>query len=151
MTIDIITWLEDPTRYAYLRRGRGYTSHWKNYPEKNLKLKFGDFDRLVGYELTEHPYVGCFKFDVYWLKTHDRHNAPFGVYAGENTFGGHMPSEAVDPRALAGCGWCCRTKCNFRDNERVRCGEVCASMVTRSDIEALKKIKDVSGVGKNEQ
>lgn len=106
----MITWLEDPTKYAYLRKTSSI--HAARFPVKSWGRHLSEFGRLVGYRRHNPslmPYA--WEYDVYWLKKHDRDLAPADVYAGPSTFGGRMPTEAIDPRELVGggscatCGW----------------------------------------------
>lgn len=95
----MITWLEDPTKYAYLRMVR-YDMTFR-FPEKRMaKEKAASGGRLVGYERGKRLSPGFFEFDIYYLAPHDRDMQPDGVYAGPQGFGGGMPSEAVNPREL---------------------------------------------------
>lgn len=98
----MITWLEDPSKYAYLRRTRYIGG--PVFPVKGIGRKTGEFGRLVGYRRIGRLMPYTFEFEFYWLKKHDRDLSPDDVYAGPPVFGGAMPSEAVDPRALVGDG-----------------------------------------------
>lgn len=92
---DAITWLDDPMKYAYLRKGSFTAS--ARFPIKRFE-KQGD--RVIGYSRMppRNPYV--YDYTIYWLKKHDRDLDPEGVYRGPAEFGGFMPSEAVNPRDL---------------------------------------------------
>jgi len=93
-------WLEDPTRYSYLRR-TGYTTFGPRFPVKGMKNRKGMLARLVGYQRIGGVRYGAYDWIFFWLKSHDRDLDPTGPYAGPmGEYGGGMPCEAVDPRAL---------------------------------------------------
>ena len=100
----MITWLENPQNYSYLRQDQ-YLSTSSRFPVKTIGRRIQEFSKLIGYELVERRnsntkgvYLYCHRF--YWLKKHDRDLSPDGVYKGPREFGGRMPTEAVDPARL---------------------------------------------------
>jgi len=101
----MITWIEDPLQYSYLRKA-DYMSCSNRFPVKTITQHKENFSKLIGYELTRktpsvvHPGVNLYYFDFYWLKTYDRDLSPGDVYEGPKGYGGHMPYEAVDPFTL---------------------------------------------------
>jgi hypothetical protein len=95
----MITWIEDPLKYVYLRKTR-YLSTSRRFPVKTIGVRTHRFARLIGYELISHPVTYQYTFEFYWLKTHDRDLSPDDVYAGPKRFGGKMPVEAVNPIEL---------------------------------------------------
>lgn len=98
----MITWLEDPLKYSYLRKMEYMTGSSK-FPVKSIGKNRPSFNRLIGYErISKHLMHAryCYFYNVYYLRDHDRDISPEGVYAGEKGFVGKMPSEAVNPIAL---------------------------------------------------
>ena len=99
----MIVWIEDPLKYSYLRKTiRASCS--SRFPIKSIGKHIQDFHTLVGYELeSKQPHYRSgytYYYVFHWLKTYDRDIAPDGVYAGDNTYCGNMPCEAVDPKTL---------------------------------------------------
>lgn len=100
----MITWLENPLNYSYVRKTL-YKSLSPRFPVKSMPKKFPEFGKLIGHEMVEKENsntkgVYLYNHRFYWLKKHDRDLSPEGVYKGPRNFGGHMPSEAVNPAVL---------------------------------------------------
>jgi len=68
----MIIWLEDPTKWRYLRKSTGYFKS-RRFPVKSLGTNIGGFYKLIGYELIgyDEPNNSPFLFNYYWLKTYD--------------------------------------------------------------------------------
>ncbi len=87
-----IVWTGDPADYEYVR----VSSRESPRRAGPVEPPAGE---CVGYaELApEAPNIGrpgVFCRRVFWLKDHDRHNDPQGVYEGSH------PAEAIDPRTV---------------------------------------------------
>jgi hypothetical protein len=100
----MITWLENPLNYSYLRHQK-YTSTSTQFPVNTIEKQTQGLSRLVGYEMVEKQDskikgVYLYVFEFYWLKDHDRDLSPDNIYRGDPGFGGHMPTEAVNPVEL---------------------------------------------------
>ncbi len=93
----MITWLENPLNYSYLRKST-FMSGSPRVPIRTVE-KRQDYGKIVGYEkVSSQRYMYLFNF--YWLKEHDRDLMPDGVYKGPKEFGGKMPAEAKNPVEL---------------------------------------------------
>lgn len=95
----MITWLENPLNYSYLRE-TPYMSCSSKFPVKTIGNRLQDFSKILGYELIGKDGgkgVPVFQYLFYWLKEHDRDLMPDGVYKGPKEFGGKMPAEAKNP------------------------------------------------------
>ena len=65
----MIIWLEDPRAYRYLRESAGVIRGSRRGFKKGTKLHWGNFYKLVGYELFMHDEnLHFFYYKVYWLK-----------------------------------------------------------------------------------
>lgn len=100
----MITWLDNPLHYSYVRKTR-YITISPRFPVKSLGKIFPELGRLIGYTMVERKNsntegVYLYHHEFYWLKKHDRDLAPDGVYQGPRGFCGRMPVEAVDPVGL---------------------------------------------------
>ena len=104
--IPAITWLEDPSPYAYLRKtyydsmsGRGFKTG------NGLKRRIGNFYKLLGYRIIAKPegwgaerVWETYRYEIYWLKDYDR-GCP-NELPGYATRG--MPTEACLVKELSG-------------------------------------------------
>ena len=89
-----IIWLEDPTKYQYLRETILSLRSPRQIPlKRNL---FSDQYKIVGYEIfTKHIPHPLYNRRIWWLKTYDRDADPAGVYRDD------CPSEAVIPSSIS--------------------------------------------------
>lgn len=90
-----IVWLQDVMEWDYVRQSLLLVPYRQRKPRRGV---IGDGE-VVGYSIldTDAPSadLGRFYRRVFWVKRHDRHAEPEGVYASG------CPVEAVDPRTLA--------------------------------------------------
>ena len=88
-----IVWLEDPSRYPYVRE----LDHIASF--RSRKPRFDLTGRMIGYATLRQDAKGyapgCFYRRVFWVKPYDRSEDPNGVYAHGS------PIEAVDPSTVA--------------------------------------------------
>jgi hypothetical protein len=66
----MIIWLEDPKKYRYLREAHILRGSRRGF-KQGAQLNWGDFYKLIGYELLKHQDRGWFDYRVFWLKTYD--------------------------------------------------------------------------------
>ncbi|MDX2705667.1 DUF6009 family protein [Streptomyces sp. PA03-6a] len=88
-----IVWLEDPTKFDYVRQALDKTSRRAGRP------RYARDGRMVGYstlseDASPNPDSGLYERRVFFLLPHDRDQHPDGTYEHGS------PGEAVDPRTL---------------------------------------------------
>jgi hypothetical protein len=91
-----IIWVEDPTKYEYLRKSP-MNCPSRRFPVKSMSKRIGHLYKVIGYELQCKVEQGSYLFNMYWLKTYDR-GTPEGlrdVYAT-----GGYPAEAIMVKKL---------------------------------------------------
>ena len=104
----MIIWLENPAQWRYLRESTLTRGSRRGF-RKGQKLPFGDFYKLVGYELLGcdmYETRGYFIYRIYWLKTYDS-GCPQGHEVYDRA-GGGQPCEARDVSELLAYSPFCR-------------------------------------------
>ena len=94
-----IVWLEDPSKFDYLRVSTVHFGSRRPPSEKGLRRRIGDFYKLVGYGLAHRGSPGLFFRNIYWLKTYDR-GCPKEAECYGRPDSRVMPAEAVETKHL---------------------------------------------------
>jgi hypothetical protein len=92
--IDIV-WLDDPTKYRYLREQKAFTT------QPRAKIAINKDDILIGYAVSaKNKDRGAYFRRFWFLRKYDRDFEPSGIY-GKLTFQrGPAPTEAVLPNTI---------------------------------------------------
>lgn len=127
--MNMIIWLEDPRKYRYLREQTSFRGSRRGF-NQDAKLDFGDFYKLIGYELKEHTDSGNFIYRVFWLQTCDdgcpdvERNKEFGGFPCEGKFVKDLLKEDL--------------------NKEVRCLE-CTQLGSKKDLCDTRRIEQSEG------